>query len=240
MYIHTCIVCLSVCSEDGQLSERECINRVSCRYGDTEQVSQYICASILSGKASVPITSFNRDPFSEWTSSLLSLAVTATSIIFVATNTRLSRPNYVWSFVGTNTCCFDRQTYFCRDKRGVLSPQRHICRDKTSLCGDKSMLAATKRLSRQNCVWYFVATKIRLSFVATKRYLWQLSRIILCFPAVLLWWGDRLSAGLLCFCRWHWSSWLTKMPGAVTSAVKLCRSKDSPIQTGSIITTLRC
>ena len=168
MYIHTYIVCLSVCSEDGQLSERECISRVSCRYGGSEQVSQYICASILSGKSSVPITSFNRDPFSEWTSSLLSLAVTATSIIFVATNTRLSRPIYVWSFVGTNTCCHDRQAYFCRDKRGVLSPQTHICRDKTSLCSHKSMLFATKPLSWQNCVWYFVATKIRLSFVATK------------------------------------------------------------------------
>ena len=48
---------------------------------------------------------------------LLSLAGAAASIIFVATNTCLSRQNTSLS----------RQAYLCRDK--------HICRDKNDTCG---------------------------------------------------------------------------------------------------------
>ena len=91
--------------------------------------------------------------------SKLSLAGAATSIIFVATNTRLPR-----------------QT-FCRDK--IFSSRQNICRDKylslqtQTFCRGKSFVATSILLSRQKTC--FVATKMILvayllwhTFVATK------------------------------------------------------------------------
>ena len=112
-----------------------------------------------------------------WSSLLLclcdvSLAGNAKSIIFVATND-LSRQNTC--FVATKVCLL-RQN-FCRDKNTCLS------RQNTSFGREKSMLLATKCLSRQTRVYLswqkfwkdkqfcrdkrFVATNIHM-FVATK------------------------------------------------------------------------
>ena len=69
----------------------------------------------------------------------LSLAGTSTSIIFVATNTCLSRQNT--SFVPTKVC-LSRQNYVCRDKSFVaikiFCRDKHVtkfCRDKNNTCG---------------------------------------------------------------------------------------------------------
>ena len=74
----------------------------------------------------------------------LSLAETATSIIFVATKV-LSRQ----IFVATNIT-LSRQK-FCRDKHTFVATKHVFCRNKSMLVN-----LFTKRLSRQA---YFVATK---------------------------------------------------------------------------------
>ena len=88
---------------------------------------------------------------------LLSLAGAATSIIFVAKNTCLSRQK---------TRLLPRQKYACRDKPFVAT---NICRNK------HNFVATNVWLSRQK---YFVATNVSspqtrlcLSFVATKMIL---------------------------------------------------------------------
>ena len=93
------------------------------------------------------ISAFRRPPLSSEPARLfLSLAGAATSVIFIATNTCLSRQTHLLS----------RQKYACHDKTFVttnifLSRQINICRDKHNI------VATSLLLSRQNTC--FVATK---------------------------------------------------------------------------------
>lgn len=50
-------------NSDQQLSHSECVEHWRCRYGDTEQVAQYMCTDIMRGEPSVPIAAFNSEPF---------------------------------------------------------------------------------------------------------------------------------------------------------------------------------
>ena len=90
----------------------------------------------------------------------LSLAGAATSIIFVATNTCLSRQICVFPWQNT---CLSLQNYVCRDK--YFSGQR-FCRDKNILSRQKKL--ATKLLSRQAHV--FLPTKV----LSRQKYLWPM------------------------------------------------------------------
>ena len=86
------------------------------------------------------------------------------------------------------------RNHFCRDKTRLLSRQKYACRDKhnfvslllsrqnTSFFRDKSMLVATKLLSRQktnitlSLQTYFCRDKRRVCFtcfVATNTFLWR-------------------------------------------------------------------
>ena len=84
----------------------------------------------------------------------LSLVGAATSIIFVATNTSLSRLIRVCS---NKTRLLLRQKYGCRDKVNLIFVAKNVCRDKRRVlsrqirvCRYKHVFVATKLLSRQN------------------------------------------------------------------------------------------
>ena len=111
----------------------------------------------------------------------LSLAGAATSIIFVTTNTFLSRQTRVCH--NKHIFCHNKsmlvttklllpQNDVCRDKylswqkfltKDVFCHDNHVCLSQQNFCEDKIMFVATKVLSRQK---YFVATNIILILVA--------------------------------------------------------------------------
>ena len=82
--------------------------------------------------------------------------------------------------------------HFCRGKHTFVATNTCLSRQNTFFCRDKSMLAVTKNVSRENCLSRQIATKIiclsrqkfyrdKHIFVATdtclsrqKLYLWQL------------------------------------------------------------------
>ena len=73
---------------------------------------------------------------------LLSLAGAATTIIFVATNTCLSRQST--PFVATKVCLLWQK--FCRVKNmSLLSRQAYFCRDKYVFCRDKNDTCGSSR-----------------------------------------------------------------------------------------------
>ena len=121
---------------------------------------KYVLRRTKHANASYDLQTRTHTTFTDWDS------IIATSMIFVALKTSLSRQNT--SFVASNIC-LSRQTYFCRNKSFVatniwrdihnfVATNVNVCRDKLTFvatnmcffCRDKSMLVSTKLLSRQN------------------------------------------------------------------------------------------
>ena len=149
----------------------------------------------------------------------LSLAGAAASIIFVATNTCMSRQNT--SFVATELY-LSRQNIFVATKH--LSRQIFVA---TNICRDNHVFFATSiLLSRQKT--YFVSTNTCL--LRQKWYLWQLPPVIQLVIArswkCLAWWWDHDNVVSMFL---TWSSFCTTPATSVviwcTWTLCVCRSK---------------
>ena len=117
----------------------------------------------------------------------VSMSGAATSIIFVATNTCLTRQNTSFALFCCDKSFFSRQAYFCREKHVFVATKDVFCRDKRRVLSlqkmSVTMLVATKVcLSRQT-----LSSSLKMG----RRYRKGNQRLCVCVCVCVFPWGKK-------------------------------------------------